>query len=227
MSEKQNGLLPNWSKALFGLLIVVVAFEGYMIYRLSADEDTGGSPQAEQSVASVTDTQAAQPSIAMPDLPLLQPQPFDPKTWDPFTEMQQMHQQMNDMFNNAFGKFGQSDRYADLLESEFPPSPKVDLTESDDAYDVTVDLPGAEQSEIKTSIEGQMLTIAGETDKSVESQDNQKDNKIIRKERLVGKFDRSIYLPEPVDASKMETRYENGVLSIHIPKAGDEAGTHS
>ena len=222
MKEKQNPSLPNWSKALLGLLFIAVATEGYYLYRLTAEKNNGDLPAAELAVAGST----APPSAMMPAMPLQQQDPFDSQDWDPMAEMQRMRQQMDAMFNNAFGHMQQGN-LPGMMDTPLTASPQLDLKESDQAYDVAVDLPGADQADIKTSLEGQILSIKAETDQSSESQSDQSGSSTIRKERWVGRFERSITLPQPVDASGMTTKYDNGVLRIHIPKAQSQAGTPS
>jgi len=222
MSEKQKVSLPNWAKALLGLLVIAVAVQGYYLYQLAANKGNEDLSAAELSVAGMP----MLPSTMMPAQPQQQPDPLNSPDWDPYAEIQRMRQQMDAMFNNTISQFPHGPDGA-LFGSPLAVSPKIDLKESDQAYDVAVDLPGADKANIKTSLEGQTLSIEAETDQSTESQDQQADGSTLRKERWVGRFERSITLPDAVDASHMTTKYDNGVLRIHIPKAESQAGTPS
>jgi len=157
-------------------------------------------------------------SLGIPD-PFLQP--FDPQSWDPFQEMSRMRAEMDRMFNQAFGRFQGSPQFGSLAgESTY--SPSFDLTEEPDRYVVKIDVPGATEHDIKVTLEDQNLTISGTR---TDTRSEEKDGKILRQERVVGQFQRSMTLPEPVDDTKMETSYENGVFTVTLPKlhsSGDQ-----
>jgi HSP20 family protein len=226
MSEKRSLSLPRWAIALLSLLVVAVSVQGFYLYRLESNNGKTGFTSGDDSVADNTTSPPAPPVTVTPNQAWTNPDPFDQQNWDPFAEMQRMREQMDQMFNNAFGKFQQSGRFNDLFDSQFPVSPNVDLQETKDAFEVTVDLPGAEKSNIKTTLKDNTLQIVAESDASKESNNNTSSGgQTLRKERWVGRFERSITLPQPIDASGMTTKYENGVLRIHIPKAKDDASS--
>jgi len=171
------------------------------------DDSTKADPNQSQSSMS----QPGNLSLGMPD-PFLQP--FDPQTWDPFQEMSRMRTQMDQMFNQAFGRFQGSPQFGNLSgQSTF--SPSFDLTEEPDRYVVKIDVPGASEHDIKVTLEDQNLTVSGTR---TDTRAQQKDGKVLRQERVVGQFQRTMTLPEPVDDSKMTTSYENGVFTVTLPK---------
>lgn len=142
--------------------------------------------------------------------------PFDPDNWDPFQEMQQMQDRMNKQFGDAFGRFNRSTRFGDLFGSgSFTPS--IDLKEEKNRFVVRVDLPGAENSNIDVRLNGQQLTIAGTLDSKLEDKNESKH--VLRRERRMGKFSRTLTLPSPVKQEGMQTHLNNGVLEITVPKA--------
>lgn len=94
--------------------------------------------------------------------------------------------------------------------------PSIDVAETDDAIEVSAELPGLERKDIEISIDADVLTIRGE--KNVEPKDGDKNQNYHVAERRYGVFLRGIQLPGGVDASKIEATMSNGVLKIRIPK---------
>ena len=91
-------------------------------------------------------------------------------------------------------------------------SPAADLTQTEDAYTLTVDLPGLAKSDIELTVEDQILTISGE--RRIEREGVSVD----RIERVHGRFARRFNLPSDADASAVTAEFENGVLNIAITK---------
>ncbi len=98
-------------------------------------------------------------------------------------------------------------------------APKIDVSEADDAIDVTAELPGVEEKDIDITLLEDVLTIRGE--KKDERDDKDKNWHVV--ERRYGAFSRSIALPCEPDASKVEAKFSNGILHIHLPKSADIA----
>lgn len=94
-------------------------------------------------------------------------------------------------------------------------TPSVDLTETEEGYEVRADLPGMKKEEIKISYSDRVLTLAGE--KNAEKKTDKKN--YHRVERAYGKFERSFRLPKDIQIEKIKASYRNGVLSVDIPKA--------
>lgn len=93
--------------------------------------------------------------------------------------------------------------------------PPVNIFDSGDGMTIVSELPGLDPSALKISGHHRTITISGERKRA--------DDKAIRgfhrRERPVGEFSRSIQIPEDLEMSKASARYENGVLTLHIPKA--------
>jgi HSP20 family protein len=148
--------------------------------------------------------------------------PFDPGKWDPFTEMQRMQKHIDHMFDDSFGRFGQSLKYRDLVrEPDF--SPKVDVREDKDRFVMKLDLPGVDKGSVDVQVNGRNVEISGERNDIVTQTD--KDGHTVRQERRTGKFSRTVELPEPVDASKMTAKDDNGVFTIVLPKSSNRASS--
>ncbi|OQY19235.1 MAG: heat-shock protein Hsp20 [Anaerolineaceae bacterium 4572_32.1] len=91
----------------------------------------------------------------------------------------------------------------------------VDMYETDDAVVVKSAIPGIKPQDLDVSIVGDTLTIKGET----KSEEDVKEEHYIHRERRYGSFCRSLMLPLPVLADKAEAEFENGVLTLTLPKA--------
>lgn len=94
-------------------------------------------------------------------------------------------------------------------------APPVDVQETNDAYIVEIDLPGANPEDTEVLVEGRTLTVKGRfTEEKEESQGN-----YLVKERRRGQFMRAVALPDMVDIDRVTSRFENGQLTISLPKA--------
>lgn len=94
---------------------------------------------------------------------------------------------------------------------------KTDIKETDDGYELIVDLPGFKKDEIKVSLEDGYLTI--EAAKGLdEDEQEKKSGKYIRKERYAGALSRTFYLGEEIREEEIKAKFENGILSVSIPK---------
>ncbi len=96
-------------------------------------------------------------------------------------------------------------------------SPSVDLTESETALTLTAELPGLGEHDVELSLQNGVLTLSGE--KKQESAADQGDLYVA--ERRYGAFRRSFRLPDSVDPEKVSARFEQGVLTVTLPKRAD------
>ena len=92
--------------------------------------------------------------------------------------------------------------------------PPMDVHEDDKALTVRVDLPGLDPKSVNVEVSGNVLTVRGQRED--EWTDNERG--VVRRERVTGAFARSITLPSYIDASKVEARFENGTLTITVPR---------
>jgi HSP20 family protein len=90
--------------------------------------------------------------------------------------------------------------------------PRMDVQETDTAYELAVELPGVKKEAIEVSVYENTVTIAGEITANGEEQ-----NWLLR-ERSYGKFSRNIALPEAVDEDSSQARYADGVLYLTLQK---------
>ena len=93
--------------------------------------------------------------------------------------------------------------------------PKFNITESENSYNITADLPGIEKMDVDLSISEGIITISGER----KSSDNQEDKFSRFNEIRYGSFEKSFYLPEEANINKINAIMSNGVLSLEIKKS--------
>ena len=94
-------------------------------------------------------------------------------------------------------------------------APPIDVRETDDAYIVEIDLPGIDPQNTEVLIEGRTLTVRGTlTDEREEKQGN-----YLLKERRQGQFLRAVALPGMVEVDQVSSEFDNGQLTIKLPKA--------
>ena len=93
-------------------------------------------------------------------------------------------------------------------------APSVDLTETDNAYEVRMDIPGMESKEFDVKVQGNLVTVSGERKEEQE----EKGKTFHRVERRTGKFSRSFTLPCSVNQDEVVADYTQGVLALKLPK---------
>ncbi|MCX7683316.1 MAG: Hsp20/alpha crystallin family protein [Anaerolineae bacterium] len=130
--------------------------------------------------------------------------------WEPFRELISLREAMDRLFEESFVR-----PWSTWLTSPGEGTLAVDMYETDDAIIVKSPIPGVKPEDLDISITGDTLTIRGETRAETEV----KEEKYIRRECRYGSFCRSLPLPVPVVADKAVAEFENGVLTLTLPKA--------
>jgi HSP20 family protein len=120
---------------------------------------------------------------------------------------------MEDEFEDLFKRFNGDD--GGWLTEPTYFAPTVDVVETDNAFEVTVDLPGMKPEEVKVEMKEGELWITGKREEEKE----EKGKTYHRVERRHGEFRRVMGLPGAIDGDKVTAKYENGVLRIAVPKA--------
>jgi HSP20 family protein len=92
---------------------------------------------------------------------------------------------------------------------------KIDVTETDDAYAVKAELPGVSKDDIDVKIDGNVVSISAKVERNQEQKDGER---VIRRERYSGAFSRSFSLASDIDDMKASAQYQDGVLSLSLPK---------
>ena len=133
----------------------------------------------------------------------------------PWRGMDVLRQEMERVFDRFF-----EPRW-DEFEAGGAWAPKLDVSETKDAYMVKAEIPGVDQKDLSVSLQNQILTIKGEKHKEKE----EKDEKYHRVERSWGEFTRAIALPGAADTENVNATFKDGVLTITLPKTPAAKGT--
>ena len=130
------------------------------------------------------------------------------RRWHPFQELRQMDEVMNRLWRDRGS-------LSPTIEEDW--SIPLDVVQKSDSIVVKASLPGVDPAEVQVSIEDSILTIKAEVIPGAEEE-----NSYLLRERRVGSFYRTLQLPETVDTKKVESFYENGVLTIVLPKLAEK-----
>ena len=107
--------------------------------------------------------------------------------------------------------------FGDFSASEF--QPRIDVTDEGDALRIVAELPGMTRDDVELEVIDDMLMVSG--DKRFES--TSEEQGCYRVERSFGHFQRAVPLPAGIDLDQAEARFENGVLTLRVPKAAGES----
>ncbi|MFT4195519.1 Hsp20/alpha crystallin family protein [Ottowia sp.] len=119
----------------------------------------------------------------------------------------------DDFFNDIAPGFFVKPLHGDPLPS--PAQIRIDVKENDGAYTVQAEVPGVPKEDIHVAIDGNVVTLRAE----VKQQDEQTEGeKVLRSERYYGAVSRGLQLPTEIDQSAARARYDNGVLTLTLPK---------
>jgi len=129
---------------------------------------------------------------------------------DPFREMNTLQSNLNRIFQD----YG---RGSDELLTSGTFVPPVDIYEDDHNLVLKMEVPGVDEKDIQITLENNTLTVRGER----KFEQDVKEENFHRIERRYGSFTRSFSLPNTVDSENVNAHYENGILSIQLPKRAE------
>lgn len=117
-----------------------------------------------------------------------------------------------------FDDFGDVWNFEPRFKSQTDVMKKIstDVKELDDGYKIDMELPGFKKEEVAAELKDGYLTISAEHSNTNDEQD--KEGRYIRKERFYGKCQRSFYVGDNVEQEDVKAKFENGVLSLYVPK---------
>ena len=129
--------------------------------------------------------------------------------WEPFREMISLRDAVNSLLQDSFVRPGimAADGGAAVLP--------LDITENDNEFVVKASLPGVRPEDVQITARGDTLTIRGE----MKAEEEKKDDHYHLRKRRFGEFQRTMVLPTPINADKAQAQFENGVLTLTLPKA--------
>lgn len=125
-----------------------------------------------------------------------------PSIWEEMNRMQREMERLMQAFMPETGR----------ISTVFP---AINAWTNDEAEIVTVEVPGVDPKDLDISVVNDVLTISGER----KPEDPKEEIRYHRRERVCGKFSRSIQLAFPVNTDKVTASYENGILKIVLPRA--------
>ncbi|MEZ4869180.1 MAG: Hsp20/alpha crystallin family protein [Caldilineaceae bacterium] len=131
--------------------------------------------------------------------------------WDPFREVYALRNMMDRMMDE--GRWSERSQY-DGGSSTY--SLALDVCENEDEYTVKASVPGVDPDNLDISLNDNMLTIKGEMKDEREQDGN---GQYHLRERRFGSFTRSISLPSSIAADEANADFENGILTLHLPKS--------
>lgn len=132
--------------------------------------------------------------------------------WRPFDELVSLRDAMDRLFEDSFIR----PRLGWIAPSSAA-SLAIDMYETANDVVVKAALPGVKPEEVEVTITGNTLTISGESKEENEI----KEKDYIRQERRYGSFTRTVTLPDGLKADKAEAVFENGVLTLKVPKSDE------
>ena len=140
-----------------------------------------------------------------------------PTTWNPLRQLTRFDpvSELEDVFR-GFGMRPMQREYQHALEM------RMDVTEDDKSYFVTVDIPGVKKEAIDVAIDGNNVTISAE----VKHEKTRESHKEVHSERFSGKAYRAFSLPTEVDSNHSEARYDGGVLTLTLRKKSNGESRH-
>ncbi len=131
--------------------------------------------------------------------------------WEPVREMMTLREAMDRLFDDAFT------RPLSVRDGWSMSTPAIDMYQTDNEVVVKASIPGLKAEDVQINITGDVLTLKSE----VNREEERKDRAWHIREHRFGSFERSVALPTAVKTDKAEAVFENGVLTITLPKADE------
>lgn len=128
--------------------------------------------------------------------------------YSPVRTLGDLQREVDDIFGRFFSESNSGSSSSAVW------APRTDLIESENQYTLQLDVPGMTKDDININVQNNTLTISGER-KMERTQDEEER---VRVERSYGTFHRTFALPNSVDASNIEATYNNGELTVTVPK---------
>ena len=139
------------------------------------------------------------------------------KRWEPFTELSRMEAEMDRTRRHTFRPL-----YMWPRSWDGDGRIAIDVYREADSLVVRAAIPGVKPEEVDVAVDRNTLVIKGES----KVEEGVKEKEYLHRERRYGTFQRTVALPEGLDAEKADASYDNGVLTVSIPKS-EESKPHS
>ena len=131
------------------------------------------------------------------------PSIFRDNLFDDMFDFDDFDKEFNRMMRPLYGKHAQN-------------MMKTDVRETDNSYELDIDLPGFKKDEIKVELDNGYLSISAA--KGLDKDEEKKDGKYIRRERYAGAMNRTFYVGDNLTQQDIKAKFENGILKISVPK---------
>ena len=124
----------------------------------------------------------------------------------------------DELFDDAFRPMWDMDRA--LYGKHARAVMKTDVRETDNSYELDIDLPGFKKDEVKLDLKDGYLTISAA--KGLDRDEKDKQGRYIRQERYAGQCSRSFYVGDSIQPTDVHAKFEDGILKLTLPKAAQE-----
>lgn len=128
--------------------------------------------------------------------------------WNPWSELSSLHSQMDRLFNDSLGEA------TERLSSQYATLP-VDVKQTENEFTIVASVPGFKPEDVEVTFDEGVLTIRGHHEENVDANDGQ----WVRRERRMSSAYRQLALPAEVQVDKIAAGFDNGVLTITVPRA--------
>ena len=115
---------------------------------------------------------------------------------------------LDDFFEDPFDNYAYAMNTSNLM--------KTDVKDTDQGYEITMNLPGVKKEDVKAELKDGYLTISASTNSNKDEKDG--NGRYIRRERYAGSCARSFYVGEDVTQDEIKAKFENGALTLLVPK---------
>jgi HSP20 family protein len=129
--------------------------------------------------------------------------------WDPFRDMVSLRDAVSSLLQESFVRPG------GVAGGGSPATLPLDVHETDSEFVVKASLPGMKPEDVQITVHGDTVTIRGET----KAEEERKGQTWHLRERRSGAFQRSVSLATPIDSDKANARFDDGVLTLTLPKS--------
>ncbi|MBE9111265.1 Hsp20/alpha crystallin family protein [Nodosilinea sp. LEGE 07298] len=132
--------------------------------------------------------------------------------WEPFRGIEQLHQEMNHLFDRLMQEGNGGGRSLTFI-------PSAEMEETDQAIQLKLEVPGLEAKDLDVEVTDSTVSIKGER----KSKSKTEEKGIVRSEFRYGTFERVIPLPASIQTANVQANYKNGLLTLILPKVESAA----
>ena len=120
------------------------------------------------------------------------------------------------LFDDFFDDFRRPMKRREPIGAGIPAVMKTDIKETENAYELHIDLPGYSKDKVQAELKDGYLTVSANN--TVENDEKDNDGHFIRRERYYGSCSRSFYVGEHLTQDDIKAKFEDGILKLNVPK---------